>query len=179
MTDYARGVTVNVGTVTGGSVSNRVPHHASAMLEMRAYDPAIYQETRAAILALSGTGDVTADSDGFPCQVTVREIGDVPPWPRNEQTDALISLWKAAAKECHIDLTSASRGGISDGNFLAQRYPTLDALGPRGANAHVSERSADGSKIPEYVDTTSFVPKALVNLLAIRKLPAGIPDATR
>lgn len=173
MTDYARGVTVNVGTVTGGSVFNRVPHHASAMLEMRAYDPAIYQETRAAILALPGSGDVTADSDGFPCQVRVREIGDVPPWQRNERTDALISIWKATAKECDIELASISRGGISDGNFLAQRYPTLDGLGPRGANAHVSERSADGNKVPEYVDATSFVPKALINLLAIRKLMRG------
>lgn len=173
MTDYERGVTVNVGTVTGGSVFNRVPHRASAMLEMRAYDPVIYQETRAAIHALSGPGDVTADSDGFPCRVTVREIGDVPPWQRNERTDALIAFWKAAAKECGIELAGISRGGISDGNFLAQRHPTLDALGPRGGNAHVSERSADGSKVPEYVDTTSFVPKALINLLAIRKLVEG------
>lgn len=170
MTDYERGITVNVGAISGGTAHNRVPHHATAELEMRAYDQSLYQQTREAIHALAGVGDITAAADGFPCHVTLKEIGDVPPWPKNARTDALIACWKSAASECGLALASVARGGISDGNFLARRHPTLDALGPRGGNAHVSERSADGAKVPEFVDATSFVPKALINLLAIRRL---------
>lgn len=63
-----------------------------------------------------------------------------------------------------------SRGGLSDANYLCDLGPTLDGLGPAGANAHCSEFSADGSKTPEYVEPLSFVPKALLNLLAIQGL---------
>ena len=59
------------------------------------------------------------------------------------------------------------RGGLSDGNLLWDLAPTIDGLGPCGDNDHCSERSADGTKEPEYVDLDSFVPKALLNVLAI------------
>ena len=48
--------------------------------------------------------------------------------------------------------------------------PTLDGLGPCGGNLHASERSPDGAKLPEYVTPGSFVPKGLINYLAIREL---------
>ena len=46
----------------------------------------------------------------------------------------------------------------------------MDGLGPSGANAHCSEHTADGSKVPEYVEPSSFVPKTALNLLALRSL---------
>jgi glutamate carboxypeptidase len=62
------------------------------------------------------------------------------------------------------------RGGLSDGNLIWDNVPTLDGLGPWGDNDHCSERSADGSKLPEYVEVSSFVPKAALNTVAILKL---------
>jgi glutamate carboxypeptidase len=62
------------------------------------------------------------------------------------------------------------RGGLSDGNLIWDAVPTLDGLGPWGDNDHCSERSADGTKEPEYVEVSSFVPKALLNTIAILKL---------
>ena len=62
------------------------------------------------------------------------------------------------------------RGGLSDANYRCGIGPTLDGLGPAGANAHCSERTADGSKLPEYVETNSFIPKAMLNVIAIRRL---------
>jgi glutamate carboxypeptidase len=59
---------------------------------------------------------------------------------------------------------------LSDGNLIWDAVPTLDGLGPWGDNDHCSERSADGSKVPEYVLPGRFVPKAMVNTLAIEKL---------
>jgi hypothetical protein len=50
------------------------------------------------------------------------------------------------------------------------RLPTIDGLGPEGDNAHMSERSNDGSKDQEYVLASSFVPKTLLNIAAIIKL---------
>jgi glutamate carboxypeptidase len=48
--------------------------------------------------------------------------------------------------------------------------PTLDGLGPWGENDHCSERSADGKKLPEFVEISSFVPKAALNTVAILNL---------
>jgi glutamate carboxypeptidase len=67
-------------------------------------------------------------------------------------------------------VSQEQRGGLSDGNLLWERFPTLDGLGPAGNNAHCSERSPDGSKDQEYVLVGSFVPKALLNALAIMRL---------
>ena len=39
-----------------------------------------------------------------------------------------------------------------------------------GDNDHCSERSPDSAKLPEYVDVTSFVPKATLNTVAIMTL---------
>ena len=69
-----------------------------------------------------------------------------------------------------MDTIEEARGGLSDGNWTWQRFPTLDGLGPTGANPHCSERSPDGSKDQEYVLVPSFVPKALLNTTAILKL---------
>jgi glutamate carboxypeptidase len=62
------------------------------------------------------------------------------------------------------------RGGLSDGNLTWDVVPTLDGLGPWGDNDHCSERSSDGAKLPEFVEVSSFVPKAMLNLAAIQKL---------
>ena len=69
-------------------------------------------------------------------------------------------------------LEAESRGGLSDGNQLWDVVPTLDGLGPAGDHDHCSERSDDGLKLPEYVDRTSFVPKAALNVRALEQLLA-------
>lgn len=170
LTDLSRGTTVNVGVVEGGSVTNRVPDRASATLEIRAFSSEALQEVRSALVAFAGEGDVRAVRDGFPCRVWVEIYNEVAAWPENERTESLLDLWRSTAEACGITLEGARRGGLSDGNWIWDRFPTLDGLGPQGGNAHVSEWSEDGSKVPEYIDVTSFIPKALINTLAIREL---------
>ncbi len=170
LTDLSKETTVNVGTVRGGSVTNRVPHEAEAHMELRAFDQEHYMEVRQQLVALSGRGEIAAVSDGFPCQVQITIQKETPPWQKNDATDCLAARWQDAAACCGEPLEAMPRGGLSDGNRLWNHFPTLDGLGPRGGNAHCSERSADGTKIPEFVDLTSFVPKALINCIAIRKL---------
>ncbi len=43
LTNYDEQLTFNVGVVKGGSVVNRVPHYAEAMVEMRAFTPEIFE----------------------------------------------------------------------------------------------------------------------------------------
>jgi glutamate carboxypeptidase len=85
----------------------------------------------------------------------------------------LFDLWEQTAHSIGMRVVQEQRGGLSDGNMLWPRFPTLDGLGPAGNNAHCSERSADGSKEQEFVLVRSFVPKALLNTLAVLRIIGG------
>jgi glutamate carboxypeptidase len=170
LTDHSRGLTFNVGTVAGGTVLNRVPHEAVADGEFRAFTPEAYAHGQAELLALNGPGEVRSLADRYACEVMVEILSESRPWPRNAATDRLASLWQQAGTDLDLPVGVEERGGLSDGNQLWDAAPTLDGLGPSGDNDHCSERSPDGSKMPEHVDVPSFVPKATLNTVAILKL---------
>ncbi len=168
-TDYNSQITFNVGVISGGSVVNRVPHFAEATVEMRAFDPQVFDHGIQKMLALNGSSQVSS-ADGFPCRVSVQVVTQSNPWPANPQTERLYNLWVSTAEAMNIAVFQEHRGGLSDGNLLWERFPVLDGLGPAGNNAHCSERSPDGSKDQEYVLASSFVPKALLNIAALIQL---------
>ena len=173
LTDYSRELTFNTGTIAGGTVLNRVPHEAIAEGEMRAFTPDTYAAGKAALLSLAGPGEIRALADRFACDVRIEILNESRPWPRNAATDRLAALWQQAGAELGIPVNVEQRGGLSDGNLIWDAVPTLDGLGPSGDNDHCSERSADGTKIPEFVEISSFLPKAALNTAAILKLAAG------
>ena len=173
LTDYSRDLTFNVGTVSGGTVLNRVPHEAVAEGELRAFTSEAYQHGKSGLLALAGPGEVLSPVDGYRCQVVVEILTESPPWPRNAATDELYKVFEQAGEKIKYPVNLQERGGLSDGNLIWNAVPTLDGLGPWGDNDHCSERSADGSKVPEYVEVSGFAPKALLNTLAILKLVEG------
>lgn len=170
LTNYEHDLTFNVGTVAGGTVTNRVPHFAAAAVEMRAFDTAVYAQGISRMLALKKLPGIGSANGDFTCHVDVQITGQTPPWPVNEATDGLLAVWQAASAELGYTVRREERGGLSDGNHLWAHVPTLDGLGPAGGNAHCSERSTDGSKEQEYVLVSSFVPKALLNIAAILKV---------
>jgi glutamate carboxypeptidase len=170
LTDYSRKITFNVGTIRGGTVLNRVPHEAEAEGEFRAFTPEVYEQGKRALFALAGAGEVRSAADGYACEIKVEILTESRPWPRNAGTDKLFELWRGAGAELGLKVLFEERGGLSDGNPLWDFVPTLDGLGPWGENDHCSERSADGKKLPEYVEISSFVPKAALNTAAILKL---------
>ena len=84
----------------------------------------------------------------------------------------------AIAPEALVATTFSRRAAASLRAALDRRLREVgrhdDALGPVGGNAHCSERSEDGSKLPEYVEPGSFVPKAVLNLLALEEVDGGL-----
>lgn len=170
VTDYEQEITVNVGTVQGGTVTNRVPHEAEAWAEMRAYSPEIYDTAVAAVQSLAGPGIVSTQDGQFTTQVNITQTRKTQPWPRNQGTDTLFAIWKAAGEELGFNVLEEERGGLSDGNFFWEEIPCIDGLGPSGGSAHCSEQSEDGSKEQEHCYVSSFVPKALLNTTAVLKL---------
>lgn len=130
MTDYARGITVSVGTISGGTVSNTVPSQCEAMVDFRVPDMPAAEDIVAKMRALKPVGpDVTLDID-----VELNR-------PPMVKTDAVADLlaraqtWAAAAGFVLED--APMTGGGSDANFTAALgVPTLDGLGADGDGAH-------------------------------------------
>jgi len=136
---------------------------------MRAFSSGTFEDGLSKILSLNNNSHVKS-FDGFPCKVTIKMTDRVAPWSRNTKTDLLFDIWKKTANALDIEIISEQRGGLSDGNWLWNKFPTLDGLGPVGANSHSSEHSDNGEKEQEYALLSSFIPKALLNLLSIIEL---------
>jgi len=161
LSDASRSLSVNVANLHAGTVLNRVPHHAVAELEMRAFDPQALEDAGAALEALAGT---TAGG----AELSIQRLGVTAAWPGGAATEALFSQWRNAGAALNQPVLAMARGGLSDSNYLSHLGPTLDGMGPSGGNAHCSERSSDGAKMPEYVEPYTFVPKAVMNVLGLR-----------
>jgi glutamate carboxypeptidase len=162
------GLTVNVANIHGGTVLNRVPHEAIAELEMRAFDPQVLARAATALEAMAGPTAAGA-------QIVVERLGSTTAWPGGGETDRLFEAWAQAGAALNLPVLPMARGGLSDANYLCSLAPTLDAMGPSGGNAHCSERTPDGSKLPEYVEPDTFVPKAVMNILALATLASASP----
>ncbi|MGJ4919328.1 M20 family metallopeptidase [Bradyrhizobium oligotrophicum] len=128
LNDPARGITVNVGVVRGGTRPNVIAEEAYAEVDARLPTPADAEEILPKILRL------TSRSDG----VTVEVSGEVnrPPYVKGNAGAALFEHAKSLADEIGFELIDTYTGGGSDGNFTAPFTATLDGLGVDGKGAH-------------------------------------------
>ncbi len=129
MTNFERGVTVNVGVVSGGERSNIIAHQATADIDLRVMTRADGEVFCQKIMGLQ------AQLPG--CQLRVS--GQMNRWPF-EETPAGLALFERArtiAKELGFEVDKIGSGGGSDGSFVAALgVPTLDGLGSLGGGAH-------------------------------------------
>lgn len=154
LTDYARGVTVNVGIIRGGTSKNTVPDQAEALLDLR-YERLADSETLIARLedaarrvAIPGT------------TVTLTKQLARPPLERTDANVALYQAYAACARDAGLgDGEAPLVGGGSDAaTTAALGITSIDGLGPRGAGFHTHD---------ERVEWATIVPKAeaLANFL--------------
>src|SRR5438552_18742242 len=128
MNDLARGITVNVGVVRGGTKPNVIAEEAYAEVDLRVPTMSDSDELTAKILNLKSR------TEG----VTVKVIGELnrPPYEKSNAGAALYEHARTIAAEIGFDLVDTSTGGGSDGNFTAPHTATLDGLGVDGTRAH-------------------------------------------
>ena len=140
LNDYPRGVSVNVGVISGGLRGNVVPPECRATVDVRATtmaDAARLEETIRALAAPPGA--TLTISGGF-------ERGPLERTPRN------VALWQLARQvgvEMGLALEETAVGGGSDGNLTSAHTATLDGLGPVGDGAHARHEHVIISKMVE------------------------------
>jgi glutamate carboxypeptidase len=130
MTDYGRGVTTNVGVISGGTADNVVAQHCRFSVDLRVVTAADGDAHAERILGLQPIGEGV--------RVEVSGGMNRPPYERSPETARLYEQARSFAAEIGFELGEVPRtGGGSDGNFTAALgVPTLDGLGIDGDGAH-------------------------------------------
>ena len=157
LTDYAAGITANVGLISGGMSTNTVAPSAQAKLDLRFCSlqqrEFVFERVKAIV-----------DAPGVPgTTATLTQTSEFLPLERR-WSDALMRRYKASAAQIGFDVAGEFTGGCSDAGFTASLgIPTLCGVGPVGAKAHT-----DG----EYCCLETLVPRAQALVGTILSLAA-------
>jgi len=128
--DLRRGVTINAGTIEGGTRANVIPERARAVLDLRALRVSDMRRLERRLHALRP----------FQSGARLEIIGGFnrPPLER-KMSASLFARAKSLARQMNLSLGECTVGGGSDGNLTAALgIPTLDGLGAVGDGAHSS-----------------------------------------
>lgn len=144
--DYDNGTSVTVGLVKGGSASNVVPEHAEAIVDMRFWDNAKFEEIHHALQEMAKKPHV----DGV--QITVTVKSHKPAMIMNEGTKSLMQLVEKAGAKIGLPITWQAVGGGSDANLTSSHgIPSLDGFGPIGASFHSDKEYLEIDSIEQRV----------------------------
>ncbi|WP_435168967.1 M20 family metallopeptidase [Falsirhodobacter sp. 1013] len=151
MNDPDRRIGVNVGVIRGGTTRNTVPAECVLDVDVRLPDLAAQHDIIAKIEALTPSDpDISFDISGGVSR---------PAFTADAGSLALFDRAAPIAEAMGYPLVAMTSGGGSDGNFTAALgIPTLDGLGPDGADAHTQT---------EHIFPSTIAPRLamLTNLL--------------
>ncbi|MCI0572070.1 MAG: M20 family metallopeptidase [Myxococcaceae bacterium] len=149
LTDYDKGVTVNVGKVAGGQGKNTVPDRAEAHVDLRFCTRAHGEELVSAFR--HAAEEAAASVPGTRIELD----GGISREPL-ERTDGSVRLMQAyGAQAREVGLGSGEAGLIGGGSDASTTHAmgiaSIDGLGPRGKGFHTVE---------ELIEVDTLVPKA-------------------
>ncbi|WP_376092110.1 M20 family metallopeptidase [Roseomonas sp. CCTCC AB2023176] len=156
LTDLSRGITLNVGLVSGGQSVNTVAPSGQMQIDFRYVTPEDRDEIMGKIHEIVGKSFVP----GTRAAMTIR--GEFLPLTQSPSSAKLFEAYVAAAADSGLTVTGEFAGGCADSGFTAAvGAPTICAVGPVGGKAHSPE---------EYLDVATMVPRAQAMARAILRL---------
>ncbi|WP_328824088.1 M20 family metallopeptidase [Planococcus glaciei] len=156
LTDWEKGINVNVGLISGGTSVNTIAPFAEAAIDVRietwedgdTVDSAIkeicsYSEIPGTRLEL--TGNITR-----------------PAWNLTAEAEALIAIITEEGQKNGLELLHEKSGGGSDANLTSfAGIPSIDGLGPVGADAH---QESEYLYIPSLAERTLLLANVIERL---------------
>lgn len=156
LTDIDRGITLNVGLVSGGQSVNTVAPWAEGQIDLRYIDPEDKNDLMARISAIIQRSFVP----GTHSELIIK--GEFLPLTQSPSARRLFELYVESAAASGFQTDGEFTGGCADSGFTAaQGTPTICAVGPVGGNAHSPE---------EFLRIDSLVPRAQACARAILRL---------
>ncbi len=159
LTDYGRGVSVNVGRVSGGHSKNTVPDRAEAQVDLRFCTREDGERLVTSLRCVADDAAASVPGTRFDLPGGIGRL----PLERTAASAALAAEYGSCARVHGLGAEEAALiGGGSDASTAsALGIAAIDGLGPRGTGFHTKE---------ERIELASLVPKAqaLARLLAQR-----------
>jgi glutamate carboxypeptidase len=135
LTEYARGLTVNVGTVAGGHSKNTVPELAEALIDLRFVDIEGARALESAVAAVAAETLVPGT------RIEISPSSWRAPLVRTDASADLARRYGECQREAGLANGECPlQGGGSDAATAAlEGVPAIDGLGPRGEGYHTRE----------------------------------------
>ena len=156
LTDLDRGITLNVGLVSGGQSVNTVAPWAEGQIDLRYVDPADREDVMARIGAIIDR----AMLPGTKAELSIK--GEFLPLTQTPAAKRLFEIYVSAAADTGFKTEGEFTGGCADSGFTAGvGTPTICAVGPVGGKAHSPD---------EFLRIDSLVPRAQACARAVLRL---------
>lgn len=156
ITDLDRGITVNVGLISGGQSVNTVAPWAEGQIDLRYIQPEDRDDAMARIQAVIERSHVP----GTKAELTIK--GEFVPLTQTPAAKQLFQLYVSAAADTGFKTEGEFTGGCADSGFTAAvGAPTICAVGPVGGKAHSPD---------EFLRLDSLIPRAQACARAILRL---------
>lgn len=139
LTDWSKGLNLNVGVIEGGTVHNSAPAYAKMIVDMRFTDPAMLEAMKAKFQEINDKVYV----DGVTCKMT--PVSLMQPMVELESSKELFELVKKVYEEEGFGSPKAiTVGGGSDSAYTTMvGVPTVCAMGVKGGRNHTVDEFAD------------------------------------
>lgn len=154
--DDARDISINIGSITGGTAENVVADYAEAHGEFRYFDMDYKPEITAAIEQICAQPGV----DG--CTTTVEFGAAHPAAKMTPGSQALFDMAQSIAHDLGEEVFHERTGGAGDISIAAWAgAPVLDGLGMEGAGAHTQSEEAFIDRMPFHIELAARMLKNL------------------
>jgi glutamate carboxypeptidase len=156
LTDLDRGITLNVGLISGGQSVNTVAPWAEGQIDLRYVAPADREDIMARIGAIIDR----AHLPGTRTELTIK--GEFLPLTQSPAAKRLFEIYVSAAADTGFKTAGEFTGGCADSGFTAGvGAPTICAVGPVGGKAHSPD---------EFLRIDSLVPRGQACACAVLRL---------
>lgn len=144
LADAARGTTVNVGVISGGTRGNVVADAARCSIDVRFWQSKEGKRVDAGLRSLAPANEK--------CSLRLEGGLNRGALERTSKSARLFAKARALAHGVGLALAEGETGGGSDGNLTAAAgCPTLDGLGPDGGGAHTLQEHVLAEDVPRRI----------------------------
>lgn len=171
LNDYERGVTVNVGLVSGGTSPNTVAGSVDASVSFRYFTNEDGKATKAAIEEILSRQYIYNPEIDLWDSVEMNTVAFIPPMEKTPANLALADIVLEEAGKMNHNVVPLVRGGGSDANFIsATGIPTICGMGAPVHGIHTQEEMIH---FPMMMERIELLVRTISRLIENHPLQTG------
>jgi glutamate carboxypeptidase len=135
-----RGISVNVGKISGGTAGNTVPDQVEGLVSFRFETQADGEATQQAIIQILEEANIHNAEQGISDSTTYELALLLPPMERTPESQKLVDIVLEEAKALGQPVVAIARGGGSDANHVSgSGVPSICGMGAPSEGIHTDD----------------------------------------